>query len=235
MAKPTKKAPMFTTPTGVFKFPRLNEPDTKFKPEGEYTVKLVLSLENAQPLIDTLQPLFDQAVAAGEAVYKALPVKTRKQTEFKTTPFFSPIYDEQTEEETGDIEFTFKMKASGTNKKTGKPWSRKPVIFDAKGTPLTKAPAIWGGTVGKVSFSVPSMFDDTDAPGFYTTAAGAGLSMRLEAVQIIDLVSGAQRNAAGYGFGEEEGFSASDMTDEDEPAASDDDDASDDGVGATDF
>lgn len=41
----------------------------------------------------------------------------------------------------------------------------------------------------------------------FSTALGIGCSCRLEAVQIIKLVSGGQKDAAGYGFGaEDSGF-----------------------------
>lgn len=225
MANSKPKAPKITTPKGTFKFPRLNEPDTKFKADGEYSVKLILDGEQAEKLIKKLQPYYDEAVKAGEAAYKKLPVKTRKQNDFKTVPFYHPVYDDDTEEETGDYEFTFKMKASGENKKTGKRWTMKPVVFDAKGVPLKKVPNVWGGTVGKVSFSIPYMQDDNEAPGFFTVGVGAGLSLRLEAVQIIELVSGGgSRNAKDYGFGEEDGFSADDVTDEDDEEDEDEDD-----------
>ena len=36
----TKKRERFVSPKGTAVWPRLNEPDTKFKPEGEYTVSL---------------------------------------------------------------------------------------------------------------------------------------------------------------------------------------------------
>src|SRR5699024_3019131 len=82
----------------------------------------------------------------------------------------------------------------------GRRWNRKPQFFDAKGKPMLKVPDIWGGTVGKVSFSFV-----TD--GYFIPGTGAcGISLQLEAVQIIDLVSAGQRSADDYGFGEEEGY-----------------------------
>ena len=94
--------------------------------------------------------------------------------------------------------FKFKMKASGKDKKTGKPWSRKPTIFDAKGKPMTPVPSIWGGTIGKVSFEV--------GPYFVQGQAMAGISLSLNAVQIIELRSGGGGTAESYGFGEEDGY-----------------------------
>jgi len=41
---------------------------------------------------------------------------------------------------------------------------------------------------------------------YYTAMAGAGVSLRLRAVQITKLVEGGSGNAKGYGFGEEDGY-----------------------------
>src|SRR6202035_5432901 len=82
-------------------------------------------------------------------------------------------------------------------------WSRRPAIFDAKGTSLKNCPTIWGGTVGKVGFSVVE-------GGYFIPGTGAvGLKLGLEGVQIIDLRSGAARTAAQMGFDAEEGFDGS--------------------------
>lgn len=222
-----KKSVQFVTPKGRFSFPKLHEPDTKFKKEGEYSVKLILGAEDAQALIAKLQPLHDEAVEQGKEKYAALPVKTRKQTEFKVTPFYSPVYDKETEEETGEYEFNFKMTASGEIKsgpKAGQKWTRKPQLFDAKGKPLPKSVQIWSGTIGKVAFEV--------GEGYYTTAAGAGISLRLNAVQVIELVSGGKKDAKGYGFTQEDGYEADEEFEDEtegqseggEDSGSDDDD-----------
>lgn len=209
MADNKKKSyPKFTSPKGTFRYPKLTEPDygnEKFpKPDGEYKVDLILSAEEAKPLIDKLQPLHDEAMQQAQVLFDKLSVKTRKDFEKKgvTGPvantFYSEIYDEETEEPTGDVYFRFKMKASGKSKKTGKKWSRKPAIFDAKGKPMLKAPDIWGGTIGKVSFeAIPYFVDGT---------AAAGIRLSLNAAQIIELRSGGGGNAESYGFGEEEGY-----------------------------
>jgi hypothetical protein len=199
MVEKYKPNPKFTTPKGVFKFPRLNEPDTKFNKNGEYSVKLIVPMAEAKALADKLAPAFDAAKLEGETRFKELPVASRKKLgELTVNPLFTEVFDEETEEPTGEVTFNFKMTASGVSKKTNKPWSRKPAIFDATGKPMVNAPSIWGGTVGKVSFEVVP---------YWNAAAGAcGLSLRLQAVQVIDLVSGGGRSAGEYGFGEEEGY-----------------------------
>jgi len=199
MAEKPKKAPKFTSPKGTFKYPRLNEPDTKFKPAGEYSVKLILDPEEdaVKALIKKLSPLHHEAVEAGQEAWDELKAAAKKNNPFKTNDLFAEDYDDQ-DEKTGLIVFNMKMTASGSNKKTGKEWSRSPVIFDSKGVALPKPPSIWGGTIGKVSF---------ETMPYFTATAGAGMSLRLSAVQVIDLVSGGgSRDASEYGFGEEEGY-----------------------------
>lgn len=202
-----------TTPKGTFRYPALDKPDYGNddypKPAGEYKVQLILSREDAEPLITKLQPHFDAAVEEGKAEFAKLPVASRKKLgEMKVNDLFSPEYDKDTEEETGNVIFKFAMAASGVNKKK-EPWSRKPAVFDAKGKPMLKVPAIWGGTVGKVSFEA--------APYFIGGTGAAGLKLRLSAAQIIDLVSGGQRDAGAYGFGEEDGYEGSEDSQEDTP------------------
>lgn len=198
------KNPQYTTPKGIFRYPALTKPDygnEKFpKPNGEYKVQLVLSREAAEELITKLQPHYDAAIAEGEKKFKELKVENRKKLGSLTAnDLFSEIYDQETEEPTGDVFFKFATGASGKNAK-GESWIRKLALFDAKGKPLVKPPAIWGGTTGRVSFEV--------SPYFIAGTGAAGLKLYLTAVQVIDLVSGGGGNAAGYGFGEEDGYEA---------------------------
>ena len=206
MAETKKKSPKFTSPRGVFKFPRLTQPDTKFKAAGEYSVKLVLTKEAAKPLLDALTPMHKAAIAKGKKAYDAMEVAARKKLDakggFTANPLFTPVYDDQ-ENETNEIEFSFKLAASGVSKKTGKPWTARPTIFDAKAKPM-KGVEIWGGTEGKINFDVG--LDAEGEPGYFIKGTGAaGLSLRLNAAQVLKLVSKGERSAADYGFGEEEG------------------------------
>jgi hypothetical protein len=210
MAAPRKKAPTFTTPAGTFKFPRLGTPDTKFKAEGEYSVKFIIAREAAAGLLAKLEPLHAAAIDTGKAEYAGLPVATRKKLDakggFTANPLFNVVYDDN-EEETGEVEFVFKMAASGEYKsgpKVGQKWTRKPAVFDARMKPMA-GDKVWGGTTGKVSFEVG--LNKQGEPGYFIPGTGAaGLTLRLQAVQVIELVSGGQKTASAYGFGEEEGY-----------------------------
>lgn len=238
------KLPSFTTPKLVFKFPKLVEPDygsTEYpKPDGEFSTKGIAQLSDpaVQAFIQKLQPLHDEAIAKAEEEFKKLKVETRKKLgKVQVNDLFTTLYDQETEEETGEIEFKFAMKHRIEVKKgpnAGKVFLKYPALFDAKGKPiivrdkkgktLDGAPQIWGGTVGKVSFEA--------SPYFIPGTGAAGLKLNLTAVQIIDLVSGGQRSASAYGFEEEDGYEADDIdpneTSEDTEAEDNGDEASND-------
>jgi len=208
--KKFKRLPTVTTPTGAFRYPKLTEIDygTKEYPskDGNYNVRLVLTAEEAAPLIAELTPLYEQAIVEGKEQFAALKIDTRKKLEKKNgkegidvNPLYTELFDEETEQPTGNLEFKFKMKAGGEKRKGGR-WSRKPGIFDAKGAPFPRGVDIWGGSTGKVAFE--------PRPYFIPASGAVGLGLGLEAVQIISLVGPGMKSADSYGFAEEEGLDA---------------------------
>ena len=180
-----KKVERFVSPKGIASYPHLTKPDTKFNTEGEYKVSLIVSGGDASKAIAFLTEQHKAAVS------KAKKENAGKRVKESGLPFI--------ENDDGTVTFKFKMKAKVTPKK-GDPFEQKPALFDAKGKPLTGEPKVGGGSVIKVSYEVVP---------YYTAIAGAGVSLRLKAVQIIELkeYSGGG-NAESYGFGEEEDFEA---------------------------
>lgn len=200
------------TPKGVASWPRLHEPDTKFKKEGEYSIKLKLSGAAAAELNAIIEAAHEQSFEANRkaiAEAKAKEKNPKKRAEIKERADLPCKEVYENDEPTGEYEFSFKMKASGVSQKTGKPWERKPAVFNAKGKPLSaeEKQKVGGGSVVKVSYEI--------AP-FYTAALGAGVSLRLEAVQVLELKSFTNRDASAFGFGAEEGY---DGVDEDAAAS----------------
>lgn len=195
--------PRVVTPKGTAIFPRLNSPDTKFKAEGVYEVKLAFDPDT--PGLDELRR---RARAIVDAEYQRVvekltsdgkPGLAKKIT--KSDPFKAEE-DPQTGEATGRVFIKARMNASGISKKTGKPWTRRPDIFDARGNRLARPPLIGGGTELKLAVEL--------APYYAAADKVVGCSFRLEAAQIIRLVSFGERDAGGYGFGAEEGDDLSD-------------------------
>jgi hypothetical protein len=218
MATKFPKRPTYTSPKGVFKFPSLSKPDygnEKFpKPDGEFKVRLVVPAADAQPMIDKLTPEWEAAIEQGKKDFAALALPQRKKLgALKEQMFYEEEFDTETEEPTGNVIFNFKTKYKITDKKTGDVRFNKIGLFDAKGKPLPAGTAIYGGTEGKIAFQAN--------PYFVAGQGMAGLSLRLSAAQVIELVGPGNRSASSYGFGEEEGYEAGDVGEEDTPPMGD--------------
>ena len=169
------QANTFTTPKGIAQYPWLSKPDTKFSEEGEYKVNVILGKEEAQPMIDTINTIFAENVQAETKKAKGKEVKT------SNPPYADELDDDGNP--TGNVILKFKSKAA-----------YPPAIFDSKGT-LMKESNIWGGSEIKVNGYV--------AP-YFTSMVGAGVALRLRAVQVIQYVEGSQ-GAGRFGFEEEDG------------------------------
>lgn len=190
-----------TTPKGTALWTTLNKPDVRYKAEGVYEVKLAFDGDDTavQKLRTQLEKLRDEKVA--EIVEELeRDGKGGLAKKIKVLPVFDIEEDSESGEETGRLIKKFKMSASGVSKKTGKKWTRKPDIFNAKGVKLPSAPNIGSGSVLKISFEPYAYYSPKDKE--------VGISARLQAVQIIELVAFGERDASGYGFGEEEGYDA---------------------------
>jgi hypothetical protein len=201
MADKRPKRIILRTPAGIAKYPKLFTPDTKFKKEGEYSVKLILQGEDAATLTGSI----DRGLADSLTEAKLDAKNKGKKIKPADAPYKAVVDDEGNE--TGETQFTFKMNAAGT-RKDGTAWTRRPMVFDAKGA-VVKDAKVGGGSKIKVAYEMSK---------FYTPLVGAGVSLRLEAVQIITLVEYGNRDAKGYGFEAEEGYEASEQTAEETPA-----------------
>jgi hypothetical protein len=202
------KRPSFTqvmTPKGTLVWPKLDQPD-EYKGKKSYSAKIRLSPEDSQKLIAKIEAELDKfwPVAKAELEQKLAEAKTgpekakaRKALEemAKAEPSYKPAYDDDGNE-TGEYEFNFKMPDHFVGKDK-QPVFIKPDVFDAKGKKMKVVPEVWGGTKAIVAgefrpFSMP---------------IGVGISLRLKAVQIIELAEkGGDRSASSYGFGQHEGY-----------------------------
>lgn len=210
-------APKMVTPRGTFIWPRLNEPDTKYVAEGVYEVKLAFDegtdLASFKAKVQKqIDKKFDEIT--GQLVDDGKAGLAKKITKRDLDDIFKAEEDEATGDETGRIVIKAKMKASGIAKKTGKRWQRKPDIIDAKGNKIANPPSIGGGTEGKLCVEL--------APYYAANDKVVGVSLRLEAAQIIKLVSFGERSASDYGFDEEDGDDLSGMEQDMEADASGD-------------
>lgn len=181
------------TPAGIFEWPRVTgDPDTKYKAEGEWRIKVrydnPADVAHIVAEVDAAMEAEMEAAKARRAEEKKKePKKAFKPLKFADKPYII-------NEETGAVTLSFKMTASGISKKTSKPWSMRPAVFGANGQPLAADVKVGGGTRGSVAYEL----------GVWDKPIGVGASLRLGAVQVLELVEFGQRSAAEFGFGNEE-------------------------------
>lgn len=171
MAETKSKKKNIVSPRGVAMYPKLITPDTKFKTEGEYSVKLRIPEAAATPLVEML----DEQMEASYEKAASDPKNKGKKIKRADPPY--------KQEESGEYVFHFKMTASGEYE--GKKYTQRPVIADSKGTVIDpKVPLkIGSGTEMKVSFQLYP---------WWTALLGAGVSLRLKGAQILKLVEYSQ-------------------------------------------
>ena len=187
-----------TTPKATLKYPKLIEPETKFSPEGHYKVTAVIPAEDAAELADQL-----------DALYEAHKASLKAQAPTQKFKAIDPSFGYEDIDGKPCFTISVKMKAKGMDR-DGRAWSATPALFYASGAPVKDREALrgmWSGTTGRVSF---------EACPFFQPAIGAGITLRLKAVQIIDLVESGG-TAGGYGFQEEAGGWAPSETQADLP------------------
>jgi hypothetical protein len=187
-------------PRGVAIYPKLIKPDTKYVKEGKYEVKQKFEADAISPVLDKLVELRDRYAEQMRAEFIAKKKPQLAKT-LKLRDVGTPDYDAEGDE-TGLVILKAGSKASGT-RADGSRWERKIPLFDAKGKKTAPA-AIYGGSELKVAVIAEA----------YHKADGneVGVTLRIDAVQILKLVAAGGKDADSFGFGEEEGYEA----DEDE-------------------
>ena len=159
-------------------YPHLNKPDVKWNEAGEYKVTLKVAKSDASEMLKLYNKAIDDSLKLAEEQHKG------KGITHAPRPY---------NEENGFVFFKFKMKATGVNKKTKEKFSQRPQLFDAKKNPIPLSTLIWGGTKMRVAYELVP---------YYAPMIGAGITARLKAVQVIELVEGKDSNL----FKEEDGY-----------------------------
>ena len=176
------------TPVGVSQYAWLTTADTRFDEIGHFKTNLILETDKVQKTIKAIDDELSKSVSLAQEKNKGKKIKQ------SDAPYFEELDDDG--KPTGNTIFKFKTKAQIISK-DGKVIPNRVAIFDSKGTPMVDA-NVWSGSEMKVS---------AELIPYYTAMAGAGVSLRLRAVQITKLVEGGSSNAKGYGFDEvEDGY-----------------------------
>ena len=179
-----RKHKKITTPVGTAVFPRLNEPDTQYDKDGLYNVVLRLPSEEAEETIAAITEVFKENLKS---------VSKEKGKKVKQAPLPIKNVEDEDGSPTGEVDIKFKLRAVG--KKDGQSWEQRPALFDSSGKPCSEN--IGGGSTIKVGAEVVP---------YFTSSIGAVVTLRLKAVQVVNLVEFSSGGFESWGFSEEEGF-----------------------------
>ncbi len=210
---PKAKRIKIISPIGLAQYPKLNTPDTKFNTKGVYECSLVLDPNDAeadwmlegkpakgvQNFLNLLDSCADKGFEESKANFKEAKknAKTKKARDAKFDVERRDPYDIEIDddgEETGFVIVKTRTNASYEKENadgTTTTIKTRPSLFDAQGKAMDVD--IWGGTKLRLQFSLSTyvMLANSDA----------GASKRLNAAQIISLVSSGGGDAQSYGFG----------------------------------
>jgi hypothetical protein len=183
MAEKQKKVKNMVSPIGTAKWAWVNKPKTTFKKDGEYTLSLIVPVDEAQSLIEIINEMTD---AHFNETYNGLKEKDRKQLK-KHYPFSNEETDEG--EETGNIEFKFRVNA--TYEKDGQKKTFAPAIVDKMGRELDREKhLVYGGSIVRVSFNPSAYYNSTNKT--------VGVTLYLNGVQVLKFAT--RDRAASLGF-----------------------------------
>ena len=169
---------VITTPKGKAVYPKLDKPDTKFNEDGLWSCKIHVD----EGAYNTFKLQVDEVV---ERAYQAECASHGKELpRSSNTPV--RVTDE------GDYEIYAKQVAK-KNTRNGLLEFNVP-LYDAKVQVLEERPKVASGSTVKMSVEIYP---------WYVSSQGFGYSLRLKAVQILDLI---EYDSAVGGFSAEDGF-----------------------------
>ena len=177
--KPFRKS--IVTPVGTAIYPWLSTSDTRFG-EPTFKVNLRLTGEDATKFIAQVDALKEEAKAHLGVADLIVPIV--------------PALDDDRNEIPGAYDVKTKAKAH-FKQADGSLVENRITIVDAQKNPMDEsAGTIWGGSKIKLALNV----------GAVSTSIYSGLMLRINAVQVIELVTGGQGGA--NAFDKEDGFTA---------------------------
>ena len=123
------------------------------------------------------------------SIANAMDETGKSKDKIKTNPPYS------IDDETGDVSFKFKLKAKVQGRNGD--FEQKPLVIDARKVPVTDEVPTWNGSRVRIGFQPVT---------YYTGLVGAGVSLRMKIVQLIEALDGGGGAGAASGFDVEDGF-----------------------------
>jgi hypothetical protein len=182
---------------GNAQWAKVFEPDTRFNEDGEYSIQVIVPEEQAAHVCEQL----DSMVNAKHV--EAVKDNPKLKTVLSTRQAYTQDVDEAGNP-TGNLVFKAKMKAL-VKSKDGQSWEQKPMVVDAKRTPMQGTALIGNGSLVNVAAE--------PVPYVMAATKQVGVTLRLKAVQVINLVEYGGSTASI--FDEEDGYVTSAVTRDD--------------------
>lgn len=192
------------SPKGKAMWAKVVMPDTKFDPDGVYEINLVMDEDDPEckewcaDLEAMIEERVEQELEENASRFKKMP------DERPLTALPVKEVEDQDGNETGELSFKFKLKAVGKNRK-GETYTRRPLVVDAKGSPIVKLDS--DGKVLNGDFKIGNgslvRCHYVPLPYYMASTKTVGVSLQIKAVQVIKLV---EFGGSGYDFDEEDGY-----------------------------
>ena len=193
----------FTSPAGVAIFPWLTKADVKHDASGVFHTDLSMSPEDAEDfqaqLVSILNEFAAQELTAAQKV--ALKPRDVSRLEYSFPTFEEGATDEEkaairqsfVPEETGNILFRFKLKQHVTTK-AGETFTQEPVVVMSD-TGARCTDPVYSGSIIRVRGQV--------IPYSNAVAGEYGVTLRMKAVQVVELKTGTGDGGYWSDFGAE--------------------------------
>ena len=187
--KTIKIMKQLTTPIGTAMYPKLVTPDTKFDENGVYSCKLILTKDEFETLEATINPWFEKE-------YERLVKESGKKKLDRSPKLPLKLND--------DNEYEVFAKQVAQKTVGGKLIHFQVALFDSAGKKINNPPNIGSGSKLRLGIE-PS--------AWFSPMMGVGYTLRLKAVQVIELKE-YEGGSGGFSFDAQEGgFVSEDLGD----------------------
>ena len=209
--------PTVTPQATLFGWVNILKPDTKYNAAGDFKIKVRIP-KDTKGLSAQLEKI-EEAREKAKAAWLKEPKNKGKRIKEADLPFY--------EDDEGNIVMSFKSVASWTDAKSGETRYRQIPVFGGQGRIDPKAvPQFGEGSIVRVAYTIS---------GFANAAVGAGASLRIDSVKLIEVKQFSGGGAANHFGDDEEGYVPDSSDEGGDPYGQEDGDAGGDAGESDDF
>lgn len=199
------KPTVIVTPQAtVFGWVNILKADTKYNAAGDYKIKVRIP-KDTKGLAAQLEKI-EEAREKAKAAWLKEPKNKGKRLKEADLPFY--------EDDEGNIVMSFKSVASWTDAKSGETRYRQIPVFGGAGRIDPKqVPQFGEGSIVRVAYTISA---------FANAAVGAGASLRIDSVKLIEVKQFSGGGAANHFGDDEDGYVPESGGDDSDPYGNDD-------------